>query len=1184
MKNSIMKTPKQSLNKAYLGMKPERNNIEIFKKNLIRLLNSVDEIEREENQKNHIRDFLRDTFYRDTNEINTKDTIDLAIHLGSSNKDKVGVIIEAKRPSNKIEMITKENLNVKSLQELVLYYLRERIINNNLEIKNLIITNVYEWYIFDSILFEKNFAQNKELVKLFIDFEEKRLSGKDTSFFYTEIAYKFIEENIDNLQYTYFHINDYEVALRNTDNKDDTILISLYKLLSPEHLLKLPFSNDSNTLDKNFYGELLHIIGLSETKQGTKKLITRKKENERNAGSLLESTIFQLDDIKDIEEQFNISLELVLTWINRIIFLKLLEGQQLKYQKGNKDYEYLRSDKIGGFDELNNLFFKVLAVKNEERHELVKEKFKFVPYLNSSLFEKTEIETKYFPISQLTDGEINIYSSTILKDTSGRKKTGKINTLKYLFCFASLKRDASEGSEEIQEENKTLINASVLGLIFEKINGYKDGSFFTPGYITMYMSRETIRRTIVQKFNDTKGWDVNSIIDLYNKIDDINEANKIINSLKICDPAVGSGHFLVSALNEIIAVKSELNILLDNSGKRLKEYNIIVENDELIITDEDANLFSYNPKNKESQRVQTAIFSEKQLIIENCLFGVDINPNSVKICRLRLWIELLKNTYYTESSSFSQLETLPNIDINIKCGNSLISRFDIDVDIKEELKKIKYSVQNYKEAVFNYKNALGKEKKHEMESIIIDLKEKFKKEIEQNIKKKKELNNLKNQLIAFNQGDLFGLTKAEINEKNKKIDDINSKITKLEIEIEELKNHKIYENSFEWRFEFPEVLNNTGDFIGFDAVIGNPPYGVSIKGKERDILINKIGKVPDFEIYYFFIEMSRMILKENGQFAFIIPNSIMFNVYAQQYRISMFDKWTFEEILDCTELNIFYDATVRNILLFLKKELNGQNIPFRNTLGASDFNELINRPKILLNKEIFINNNQNWSLILKLPKKILNVIIKIKTNSDPLSKYFPETSQGLIAYDKYTGQSEDIIENRVYHSFEEKENYKYWLYGEDVTKYRVRWNGKEYINYCSGIANPRDPKYFIGKRILIREITNPSIYAALTDEEFYNDPAIIIIKDNKSSPISIETLLGILNSKLATFYHFNSSPKASKGAFPKILVYDTNNFPIPKDIDSQIEIKINSIVKSIIGNINCFASLKREFLPVELSG
>lgn len=189
------------------------------------------------------------------------------------------------------------------------------------------------------------------------------------------------------------------------------------------------------------------------------------------------------------------------------------------------------------------------------------------------------------------------------------------------------------------------------------------------------------------------------------------------------------------------------------------------------------------------------------------------------------------------------------------------------------------------------------------------------------------------------------------------------------------------------------------------------------------------------------------------------------------------------------------------------------------------------------------------------------MISKVKSNSILLNSLYPDISQGLIAYDKYKGQSDDIIKNRVYHTFEKtKPSHKKWLYGGDVKKYSVEWNGKEYIEYDTGIANPRDPKYFVGKRILIREITNPSIYACITEDELYNDPSILIIKDNNVEN-EIENLLGILNSKLATFYHFKSSPKATKGSFPKILVYDIKNFPLPNNNENS---KIPSIVKQIL--------------------
>ena len=838
MNLNILK-PRQVLNKAFLKVKTSRSNIETFKKNLIQLIDNIKESESEEFHKNLVSDFLKNTWYGTTHFINTKGRNDLVIHNTNSASGTVGVIIEAKSPVNKNEMLKPDNVNTKAFQELVLYYLRERITHKNLEVKHLIATNIYEWYIFDANTFEKEFAQNKALVKQFTDFEEGRLAGKTTDFFYKEIAQPAINAIKHELTFTRFDIRDYNKPLRNADKADDTTLIALYKLLAPENLLKLPFANDSNSLDKTFYSELLHIIGLTEIKDGGKKLIQRKKEGERDAASLLENTITQLDSHDKIsrlsqpsqygdnyqERLFNVALELVITWMNRVLFLKLLEAQLISYHKSDKQYAFLNSDKLKDFDDLDKLFFRVLARKVSDRDPAINQLFGLVPYLNSSLFEPTELEHQTIFISGLEDFlPLPFISSTVIKDANGKKSTNALNTLQYLFEFLNAYDFSSEGSEEIRDDNKSLINASVLGLIFEKINGYKDGSFFTPGFITMYMCRETIRRAVVQKFNDAKNWNCQNLEQLYDKIENREEANTIINSLKVCDPAVGSGHFLVSALNEIIAIKSELKVLTDRTGKRLKEYNVTVDNDELIITDDDGQLFVYNPRNTESQRIQETLFHEKQTIIENALFGVDLNPNSVKICRLRLWIELLKNAYY-KAPDFAELETLPNIDINIKCGNSLISRYTLDADLKKALKSGKWTIDGYRNAVMSYRNAKTKDEKRDLERLINTIKNDFESEVSKSSKLFKDLVDAKGELFKLtNQTSLFERSKAELAKWNKQVSDKTDAIKKFESKIEEIKSNRIYENAFEWRFEFPEVLNDDGDFIGFDAIIGNPPY------------------------------------------------------------------------------------------------------------------------------------------------------------------------------------------------------------------------------------------------------------------------------------------------------------------------------------------------------------------------
>lgn len=678
MSDSILK-PKQSLNKALLKVKANGLAIERFKSNLIQLIDRINESESEEFHKNLVIDFLKKTYYDPSHFINTKGRNNLVIHNGEKVRSSVGVIIKAKKPTNKVEIPSKTNINNKAFQELVLCYLRERITNKNLKIKHLIVTNIHEWFIFDAQVFDRHFAKNKGLLKQFEDFEAGRLAEIKIDFFYKNIAEPAIEKVKDQIPFTYFDIRDYNKPLRNQNKKDDAKLIALFKLLSPEHLLKLPFANDSDSLDKHFYSELLHIIGLTETKIGSKKLIERYAKGSRNIGSILEDAIIQLDTNDKIslleklslygntaeEQLFNVGLELSITWINRVLFLKLLEAQLITYHKGDKSYAFLSKKNIHDWDELNSLFFRVLSKKSEVRNEDVKALFAKVPYLNLLLFEPTAMEQKTIMVNFLNkEKTIPVISSTVLKDSQGKKLTGELTTLEYLFRFLDAYDYVIEGSKEIQEDNKTLINAAALGLIFEKIKAYTDESFSTPGIITTHMPRETIRKAVVQQFVEA-GYKKTSkgseplegspleFDDLYDLIEDRQEANDLINSLKICDPAVGSGHFLVSALNEIIAVKNDLKILQDRTGKRLKEYQVEVVNDELIVTDEDGERFAYNPTNKESQRIQETLFHEKQTIIENCLLRADLKPNLIIFCQLRLWIDLLKSAYFKAQTTRS---------------------------------------------------------------------------------------------------------------------------------------------------------------------------------------------------------------------------------------------------------------------------------------------------------------------------------------------------------------------------------------------------------------------------------------------------------------------------------------------------------------------------------------------------
>ncbi|MBK9557481.1 MAG: Eco57I restriction-modification methylase domain-containing protein [Bacteroidetes bacterium] len=1078
----VTQTPKKAL-KAFLKQKPLRSEIDVFKTNLIALLDKISVIEKrpkdetEEHLKNDLRDFLRDTYYRDTNAINTKDKKDLVIHLDKTTNSEVGVIIEAKRPTNIGEMVTADNPNKKALHELILYYLDERNKVGNFQLKQLVITNINEWYIIDANHFDKHIYNNTQIQTLY---KTKVSDNKNNPFFYQEIE-KLISKIDVEIPCVYFDIREYDTILRNNKKEDDRELSALLKILSPQHLLKIVTPNDSNSLNDKFYKELLHIIGLEEAKEDGKNIIRRKKES-RFAASLIEATIeaLQTEDVlhrlpdqsiygstKD-KRIFNIALELCITWINRILFLKLLEGQLITYHQGNKEYRFLNTETINDFDELFKLFHKVLAINLSERSEAIKTKYRKVPYLNSSLFEISELEDQTIKINSLDNaGKLELIGTTILKEI--KKKAATLPTLDYLFQFLDAYDFASEGTEDVQEDNKTIINASVLGKVFEQINGYIDGSIFTPAFITMYMCEQSIRLAVVEKFNEAlsekdktlfdKFEDVKNYTSRLFKTQEILRANEIINSLRICDPAVGSGHFLVSSLNEIISIKAELGILADKEGNSISGYEIEIVNDELIITDPKTNILEYKlqngkPLNKEIQRLQKALFHEKQTIIENCLFGVDINPNSVKICRLRLWIELLKNAYYKEETNFLELETLPNIDINIKCGNSLLSRFPLDADLSKALKSIKYDVKAYRGFVNDYKNEKSRDVKRGLQKIIDTIKTDFRTEIGNNDPKQIKLKKLSGDLFTLlNQGQIFELTPKENKARKEKQTKLEADITKLSKEIEEIKSNAIYKNAFEWRFEFPEVLSNDGEFEGFDVIIANPPYiqhrelaHLSANFKEN---YNVYSGTSDISSYFF--EKFTKIIKPKGIISVINSNKFFNAEYGRPLR-KYLSNYPFISIINFEQVPIFDEALVSSAIFTITNNSNKEAFDyvkyFKEKVDTLEDIEEINKRSVSIDQSIL--KNDNWLFNDANSNIIVN---KIKSKGIPIADISDiDIKRGLttgyddaflIDKEKYEllskgSKNPDVIIKKV-------------LKGENINRYKINFKDLWIINSHNGI-------------------------------------------------------------------------------------------------------------------------------------
>ncbi|EKP0550164.1 class I SAM-dependent DNA methyltransferase [Campylobacter coli] len=988
-----------------------------------------------------------------------------SIHKGNSGidlalkKDKqIQVIIEAKLPHSK-EFFSQSKPNCKALHECILYYLRERKALNS-SLKHIIITDFYRFYIFKADLFEELFNKNKYFKEAFENFESKNSLFKGN----TDEFYKECEKLLSSEKYldsiTRKDLFD-EPSLKGVfidlkpileqEKPSFSKLKPVFKIFHKDFLLSEFNPNDANSLNNAFYKELLYILGLCESKQNSKLIIAKSQESEEEQG-----TFYTAINSKLKEENFETILKLLILWLNRILFLKLIESNLVRFND-DKNLKFLNFKKIPDFDKLSELFFEILA---KERSTRKKSEFAYLPYLNSSLFEKQSIENT-LEISNLNnDLKLNYYKNTVLKDDKCKTKKGQVGLLEYLFEFLD---SFDFGSDDEQSEilsQKELISSSVLGNVFEKLNGYKEGSFYTPSFITSYMCKESITKVVLDKFNTQFDLDAKDISELRKSLrkEDKKAQKELLNSIKICDPAVGSGHFLVSALNVMLSIYDELNLFDE-------EFYLEVQNDEILITGRKGEFIEYKrpktPKDK-AHLIQQELFHTKKDIIENNLFGVDINPNSCEITKLRLWIELLKHSFYQsfDDENYHDLKTLPNIDINIKCGNSLVSYFETGKslshypNIKERMSKYKRIVKDYKEGFYTDKNLIAKEIKNLQESFKnFCLKDKFNKEI-------KQLTNGANE-YSKKYGDF--LADEHHDEKFKSFFSKNMFEFSFDekVAIKEFANlKKEYDNifnlesnhPFEWRFEFPEILDDDGNFKGFDLIIGNPPYIRQEELKELKPHLAKNYKVykGTSDIYTYFYELGFNVLKDRGGIlSYITSNKYTRAGYGEALREFLLKNVKVLEYTDLNGIKVFDSATVDTSILCFEKSKSKDNkfkyLALSNEILKTcayniglykDFAEFSQNS---LSKESFTFSDENTSALKA----------KIERIGTPLKEW-----HGLIIYRGIlTGYNEAFIittekRNEILANCKdeaEKERtaklIRKMLRGRDIKRYSYEWAG-----------------------------------------------------------------------------------------------------------------------------------------------
>ncbi|WQW55138.1 class I SAM-dependent DNA methyltransferase [Helicobacter pylori] len=988
-----------------------------------------------------------------------------------NDNNKVEVIIEFKALKNPNEFIKKGDLNVKAFHESLFYYLTERKEGNN-NLKRLILGTIKELYIIDANEFEV-FNKDKEIQKAFEDCHDKKGNDPRTKAFY-DACQKRLNELDRSLKYHHIPLKKENLAL-------------IYQALSPNFLLKIPKYSDANTLNKDFYEELLYILGLEE--QNDKGKILIKSSHTKN--SLSDALKKQYKDLDDEEV-----MALLIAWNNRILFLRLLESLLISFN--HFENPFLTTENFNDFNALNTLFFEVLAKKNNERLPEIKEDkiLRKIPYLNSSLFDKTPLELKGHEIRLLENKKLELYKNSVLKKDENYQKQKDWTLLEYLFKFLRL-YDFTTTPKDIKDNQNTsesrLINPSVLGLVFEKLNGYKEGSFYTPSFITSYMCKESITPIVLDKFNQTYKIECEKLTELKNYLKNSYKEGKrkeylnTLLTLRICDPAVGSGHFLVSALNEMVLIAYELGLIAS-----LYRHDLKLENDEIIIHTPKNEVFKYtipHSENDPHHQIQKELFELKKDIIENCLFGVDINPNSCEITKLRLWIELLKYSYYIfeKGKNTNALETLPNIDINIKCANSLISRFNLNDDLKK-IPNIKQKIQEYKDLVAQYKdpNPLYPLNKADLINKIQDLKNTFsltlkdpktKAELEKAIEKHIKKYNFfalddKSLLTGLNYfiPSLFGTPKLSPKNEEEAFASYG-RIRALRKKLDDALSGGEYQNAFEWRFEFPEVLDDEGNFLGFDCIIGNPPYIRQEHIKDLKPLLEK--QYQDFynstaDIYTYFFALAYHLLKEKGFNAFITSNKYARAKYGAKLRELLLKKTTLVSYMELNALKVFESAAVdTSIIHFIKQPPLKESVFKYYEPTPNDKDDLKNTPYLsmkqnALSTESFIFANAT----------LLDLRDKIESVGTPLKDWGIQINYGIKtganeAFIIPTEKRDEILKNCDDLQKDEKgmserertkELIKPILRGKDIKRYSYEWVHLWVINTHNGYTSATKSK------------------------------------------------------------------------------------------------------------------------------
>jgi hypothetical protein len=657
---------------------------------------------------------------------------------------------------------------------------------------------------------------------------------------------------------------------------------------------------------------------------------------------------------------------------------------------------------------------------------------------------------------------------------------------------------------------------------------------------------------------------------------------KAIFSCKILDPSTGSGAFPMGFLQQMVHILRKLdpnnthwnNVVM---AQAMTDFDAAGE----LSNDEKENLLAEIEKSFDDS-VNYPDYARKLYLIENCIYGVDIQSIAVQICKLRFFISLVCEQNHSDDSSDNfGIRPLPNLETKFVAANTLIgiekNEEDMALFQQEKILKLVKKLKDVRHRQFLVTNSQKKKELREKDEslrheIVTEVQKLYVKRADDDIfrlkmqlkQSEKELENLNKQTdIIHNtpeQLDIYGgaITKTiNVTENkrselktliallNKQITE-GSKYTRLESVVqlaEQLTSWNPYDQNASSPFFDPEWMFGISE--GFDIVSGNPPY-VDIKGlPKKDVsLYFKIFQTTEnrINLYSIFIEKGISLLNESGILVFINPNSILIN---ESYRkIRKYIIKGVERIIKLPD-SVFESATVETIILFAKKESMNKNIlglffPNREKIDFSNltFNSY-SRDEWLSDNDsrfnIFSNDN------------ISSIINKISLKGTPLEE-FVLTSLGITPYDKYRGHSEELIKNKDYHAKSKlNENYVPLISGKNIHRYYISNEIGDYLNYGDWLGAARERKFFENKKIIVRQIVGGNelnIIAGYSETSHYFTQIGFSLISRTNDNEELKYLLSLLNSKLINFYHKNKFLDIEKILFQKILIANCKKLPI----------------------------------------